>query len=74
MEKGAATSFSTNIQKGGIFMKKYELEEIVKALLLFDVPSEAVVDFVELPMQRVSVTVNGAQFGIYDFDRHTFVD
>lgn len=55
-------------------MTRNELEEIVKALLLLDVPSEAVVDFVELPMQRVRVIVNGKQFGIYDFQKHTFVD
>ena len=55
-------------------MKRKELEEIVKALLLFDVPDEAVVDFIELPMQRVRVIVNGKQFGIYDFHKHTFVD
>ena len=55
-------------------MKRNELEEIVRALLLLDVPAEAVVDFIELPLQRVRVKVNGKRFGIYDFQKHTFVD
>ena len=47
-----------------------ELEKAAEALGYRD----AKVDYKHDSFHRVSVTINGDEIGIYDFDRHTFVD
>lgn len=50
-----------------------ELNELVSAIFKF-IDKKADVSLTPIGWKRVKVEMNGEYFGIYDFQRHTFVD
>lgn len=51
----------------------FTMKELVSAIFKF-IDKKADVSLIPIAWKRVKVEMNGEYFGIYDFQRHTFVD
>lgn len=49
-------------------------EEIMKAIISLGYPEDTIVITLEIGKDREAVFIDGEVMGIYDFQKHTFVD